>query len=896
MKYLLRAVMTAALAVAAAQAHAGTLFYVGIPGNGSDAGSGITTSNVYTAAAGGGNAPGGLSIGGVPFTPLVISGNSATAAGLTLSAATGTLAAGGGKSASIEADGSLGEVLSRATFNQGADNGSEQYLVLDPATLQAGKTYDLRVYFCNPSGQNRQIDLAFAGDGQPAVATDFFNEDDATTSPGGFTDANQVYYVDYRFTWDGSTSPGVTVTQRSGSTPFSFYALTNQEVAGPSAALPPGAVAEGPSPVTPGAIRTDAGVEDDTDQSDVGISSDVFYGDESLQRNGHWVEVGSYGRCWQPNHVDENWSPYTVGHWVYASDGGWTWDSDEDWGWATYHYGRWCHADNGWFWTPGRVWAPSWCSWRFGGGHVGWAPLPPEAGFSANVGIGGWADNHYGLGPQAYNFVSVRDFGAPQISRVIIQRQQNVNIIQKTTNVTNITNNNHVVYAGGPSLSSINNTLTRGGGRPFSPVVIQRNTALSPVGAGGRFVQKGNVLAIAGPKIVAGGKATRVPKVTATIPATKLDKGWAQIKDPKLAAQLKTKIASESNGLTPQNAPARPLGQPIVNGEQKPGQTPHRPGETIAKPGQTIPGETPGKPNQSPRKPGETIAKPGQTIPGEAPGKPNQSPRKPGETIEKPGQTIPGEAPGKPNQPPRKPGEVIEKPGQTIPGEAPGKPNQPLRKPGEVIAKPGQTIPGEAPGKPNQPPRKPGETIEKPGQTIPGEAPGKPNQPPRKPGETIEKPGQTIPGEAPGKPNQPPRKPAEAEKPAPPEKKPEKKSERPAQPQQPIEKPEKPAKPQKPERPPKEEIKRPQAPVEPMTKRPPAEAPKEKRPEQPVPKPPEERPREGKHKEPAPQVSRPETKEAPKPENKSKEPPKEGNKGKEGDKGKGKGKATPEPH
>ncbi|MCY1060360.1 hypothetical protein OV142_35060 [Nannocystis sp. SCPEA4] len=28
-------------------------------------------------------------------------------------------------------------------------------------------------------------------------------------------------------------------------------------------------------------------------------------------------------------------------------------------------------------WVPGEVWAPAWVDWRWGGGYVAWAPLPP---------------------------------------------------------------------------------------------------------------------------------------------------------------------------------------------------------------------------------------------------------------------------------------------------------------------------------------------------------------------------------------------------------------------------------------------------------------------------------------------------------------------------------------
>ncbi len=549
-----------ALLAAAAAAQAGAIFYSAVPETGSDAQSGIDPQANYTAAAGGRNVGGApLGINGIAFPQWQISGNNASVAGLTLSAATGALANGGGKTPTIRADGALGQALSTYTFNDGADNGSEQYIVLDPATLAAGRTYDLRIYIANFSGQNRQVDLSFAGDGQPAVETDYFNEDDATSSPGGFADPNQVYYISYRFTWDGATTPGVTITQRLGSVPFCLYLVTNQEVPQGAVSTPPRGAVSAPPPIAANNLRVSNDVEDtpqeapnDSDSnSDVGVSSDTFYSAPSLQKSGRWVEVGSYGRCWQPNSVAADWSPYTQGQWRYAHNGGWTWDSSEEFGWATYHYGRWFRADSGWYWVPGRVWAPSWCSWRFGGGHVGWAPLPPESVFRPSVGISIWADTSYGLGPGAYHFCGVSDLASPHLASVIVPVQQNVTIINKTTNITNITYNKNIVYSGGPNITTVNNTIIRGGGHPFVPLNISRQATVGAVNANGGHlsVVNNNTMVVAAPTIKGGAK-DHLPPIAAKVPAVKLDKGWSQVSDPKVEASLKSKFARDTGGLT----------------------------------------------------------------------------------------------------------------------------------------------------------------------------------------------------------------------------------------------------------------------------------------------------------------------------------------------------------
>ena len=105
-----------------------------------------------------------------------------------------------------------------------------------------------------------------------------------------------------------------------------------------------------------------------------------FY--EALEPHGRWLTHPDHGYVWSP-HVaadDEDWRPYTRGHWVPTEEHGWYWVSDEPFGWAVYHYGRWrLDERDGWIWIPGSEWAPAWVAWRDSDEHVGWAPLPPEA-------------------------------------------------------------------------------------------------------------------------------------------------------------------------------------------------------------------------------------------------------------------------------------------------------------------------------------------------------------------------------------------------------------------------------------------------------------------------------------------------------------------------------------
>ncbi len=540
-----------ALAVAAAlsiQARAGSLSYVGIPATGSDAGSGIDSASTYTSAVEGGNTTGAdRTVNGVPLAALVGSGGATTAGGVTFTASTGSLANAGGANSNTAADGALLAVLGSATFVHGADPDSTQTIALDPSTLAQGTTYDLRLYIGGWSGQNRMVNLAFTGDGQDPVGTDFFNEDDATSSAGGFATPNQAYYIDYQYTWDGSTTPTISITQKDPHTPFHLYALTNQVVSAPSAteAAAPDAVA---APAAAPVSDTDVGT----------VSSDAFY--TPLQSSGDWVSVSGYGNCWRPHGVSQEWRPYTDGYWAHT-DCGWTWVSNERWGWATYHYGRWAHiGGEGWVWVPGRVWAPAWVSWRYGGDSVGWAPLPPAARFAAAIGISIWADRSYDIGPSSYNFCPVNSFGSENLAGVIYPRERNTTLINNTTNITNIVYNNHntTVYNGGPNLATVNAAIARGGGRPVPTMVLNRRPAAARGAAAGSFSQvKGNQLSLVAPRVIPNVKAAAVPKIAQTIKAPKIDHGWSGIKDPKVAAQLRAKVASEAKGKTPQNTHAQ---------------------------------------------------------------------------------------------------------------------------------------------------------------------------------------------------------------------------------------------------------------------------------------------------------------------------------------------------
>lgn len=130
--------------------------------------------------------------------------------------------------------------------------------------------------------------------------------------------------------------------------------------------------------IAAGCVVGDTSTRAPQTSSSYGSSDEQF---PVLNAYGNWIDVGTYGRVWQPS-VMSDWRPYTNGQWVW-SDRGWMWDSDEPFGWVVYHYGEWIQMDAlGWVWIPGNDWSPARVNWYSGNDYIGWAPMaPPRASY-----------------------------------------------------------------------------------------------------------------------------------------------------------------------------------------------------------------------------------------------------------------------------------------------------------------------------------------------------------------------------------------------------------------------------------------------------------------------------------------------------------------------------------
>jgi hypothetical protein len=317
--------------------------------------------------------------------------------------------------------------------------------------------------------------------------------------------------------------------------------------------------------------------ESDSD-SDADGNYDVFY--DRLSQDGHWFNTDDYGYVWQPNVAvsTASWRPYSDGHWVWT-DRGWFWDSNENFGWATYHYGRWNEVDGvGWVWVPGQRWAPAWVSWRHtdDDDYVGWAPLPAESTFSAHVGVHPWADSYYGIGPAAYAFIRIGDFCRPSYREFCVPPQQNLTIINRTTNITNITYANNVIVNNGPQFQRVSQLVQQRVGQQVPNYRINY-AAQTQVNAAFNSSVQGNQLNVLAPPARLRPVATAQPQVTRELGKAQINRGWKNVPETQ-ANQLRQQFAQQTpvpKELPPKPVPpAKPQFQEVGKGPQRPGNEP----------------------------------------------------------------------------------------------------------------------------------------------------------------------------------------------------------------------------------------------------------------------------------------------------------------------------------
>ena len=345
------------------------------------------------------------------------------------------------------------------------------------------------------------------------------------------------------------------------------------------AAVPPGSPVNRPAFADASPAATRHSRQSDRDDSDVDedrpapsrASYDVFY--ENLQEGGRWFNDDTYGYVWQPDVAaqDPDWRPYTDGHWIYT-DRGWTWVSNERFGWACYHYGRWARLrDRGWIWVPGHQWAPAWVSWRESNDedYVGWAPLPPECEPQPKVRVQGWVDRYNDIGPAAYVFVKMADILRPSYRQAALPPQQNVDVIERTRNITDIYYDNQTVNNYGPQYERVARRVNQ----PVAKYQIDYVTPPQP-NPSFQTVLSGNRLQVIAPPARLQPRATVQPPVAQPIRNAQVERGWQNI-DPNRARQISQALV-HSEPPVPKDLPPQPVPppKPVIVARQSPGAAP----------------------------------------------------------------------------------------------------------------------------------------------------------------------------------------------------------------------------------------------------------------------------------------------------------------------------------
>lgn len=460
------------------------------------------------------------------------------------------------------------------------------------------------------------------------------------------------------------------------------------------------------------------------------VNNNFFFG--ALAPYGNWFTIPTYGFVWQPSCavITPGWRPYwNNGNWTW-SNAGWFWNSSYSWGWAPFHYGNWVNAPGaGWCWIPGRTWAPSWVTFRFGGGFCGWAPLPPGCGVSTGVGLT-WAGSGlsvgfgFGYNASAYCWTPVSYFTAPNCAAYGV-RGAAINQIYNNSTVIN----NYVV--------GNNNTIINNGIDPAQIAPHSRNE-----------IRKMQLADVSSPAARAGGLPRGRPGDSSQIPVYRPSLGPESVAISRAPARSEARpvpVASRSTtGVASGSGTALGRRPAINQPDRLPAPNPRTPAVALLSPNganrgaSTLPGRGVGsRPNPAPGVQGGAAAGT-LTRPGITRYPPNSgTPQAPG-VAARPGgayATYPGAAaPNLPSgrmEPRKSPGTL---PPQGVPPAVPG------ANPGAVggnvpgaIARPGfGSTPGSGqlrPGTPVQPPAANYRYSPRAGMAAPSPAPVAPARP-----------------------------------------------------------------------------------------------------------------------------------------------------------------------
>lgn len=447
-------------------------------------------------------------------------------------------------------------------------------------------------------------------------------------------------------------------------------------------------------------------------------------GARDLNDHGRWVNVEGT-RYWRPR-VQEDWRPYSEGHWSNIPGYGYTWIDDEPWGYTTTHYGRWTYRPQmGYLWYPTYDWAPAYVQWARAGDNVGWAPLDP---YNRPVRVSGRGLSRLDgmdYDPDAWTYVRQNDFyygrhhmaqlegRKPFLSGSRISRPNDVHVVRDVYQEIGVPRERVRGLVAKPNgLSArekvlkvetkVDPSVSRSIEKKFG-TRMDRDRVQAQRPSNVERLQKAPDMQVQPTGIVKGAEATQRVKVQA----------------PVVRAGEKVAPATLPADATPR-VRKRPASTPV---EAPIGAKPTRPGDT--RPRDNRPDDPKNPDVKNPVKPRDTRPddpKGTDTRPGKKPGDvrpddPKGTDTRPGK---KPGDVRPDDPKGTDTRPGKKPGDV--RPGDPKnPDTRPGKPrdNRPDDPKGTDTGKPGKQ-PAGTPDDAKPGTGRPG----KPGAGKPGDKPG----------------------------------------------------------------------------------------------------------------------------------------------------------------------------
>ena len=482
------------------------------------------------------------------------------------------------------------------------------------------------------------------------------------------------------------------------------------------------------------------------------VSHDVV-GYEDLDDNGDWRDDSNYGHVWFPNRVAVGWAPYHEGHWDWISPWGYTWVDDSAWGYAPFHYGRWVTVGGRWGWVAGpvavrAVYAPALVVFIGGGGvgvgfggNVGWFPLGPREVYAPS----------YHVSREYMNRVNISN---TTVNNVQITNVYNTTIINKTTNITNVTYANRNVrgavtavpqraFAGAQPVGRVAVAMNE---RQIAGASVSARVAVAPTRESVLGARASTANRVSAPPAAVMNRqviAKRTPPPP-PVPFAKQQQALAAHPGQPLARSevrnLRPAATEAAHPMVKQAPPGKPATPNVGRPGNQPGNQPNagRPGQPASTPPTNQPANRPGnQPGNQPNagRPGQPASTPPTNQPGNRPGS----------------QPAPNERPGaaNPAQPNRPPSAQPNQPAPSQPSNRPGTNRQPA-------AQPNQPAPNNRP-ETNRPPTAP--TNNRPNQPNNQPEANRPTQPPvrndRSPSAQPNQPAPSQPSNRPGT-NRPP--------------------------------------------------------------------------------------------------------------------------------------------